>query len=850
MNTPHTPMMQQYWEIKSTYPNELLFYRLGDFYELFYDDAIKAAKLLDITLTQRGQSQGKPIPMAGVPFHAAENYLARLVKLGESIVICEQVGDPATSKGPVERKVSRIITPGTLTDDTLLEQQNTHSILSIHTQKNRIGLAWLTLTTQTIYVQEIALSELSNSIARIQPAEILIAENSNLIDILQPLSIAITKRNTNNYQYPSCYKKLLEQLHVNNLHGFGCEDNKLAICASGNLIDYVHLTQQQQLSHINALKVSKNDDYLQIDQASRAHLEITEHPQGNKTHTLLHSINYTHTSMGKRKLSHWLHHPLQDTKRITSRQNAISCLIEHPNTIEILQKHLHLIQDMERILTRVSIQTARPKDLLALRTSLENIPFILQAITSLNQPNLENKIRTLLPHSDMHVLLSKAIVDQPPATIRDGGVLKAGYNEELDALRDIHQHAQDYLAKLAETQKAELGISQLKVGYNKIAGYYIEISKQHQNVIPAHYIRRQTLKNAERYTIEELQTFEQKALNAASEALSKEKALYLVLQETISKDINALLNSANVIAKLDSLLSLAICAIKHRYTKPHFVTERKIEITQGRHPIVSQLQAKRFIANDTLLHKDLAIQIITGPNMGGKSTYMRQNALIILLAHIGSYVPAKECTLGIIDRIFCRVGAHDDLAGGRSTFMVEMTETANILHNATARSFVLMDEVGRGTSTYDGLALAWACVHYLSEHNQSMVQFATHYFELTEIAENTSGIQNVHLQAVEQQGQLIFLYKVCAGATDKSYGISVAKLAGMPKSALQYAEKKLHMLQDNHHLPLQGSIFTQATTSVSQVEEQLKHLNIDEISPKEAWNTLSELIDDITQTAS
>ncbi len=841
-------MMQQYWDLKSQYPDQLLFYRLGDFYELFYDDAKKAARLLDITLTQRGQSAGQPIPMAGIPYHAAENYLAKLVKQGESVVICEQKGDPTTSKGPVERAVSRIITPGTLSDEALLGQA-TNTLLCIFAKKKNYGLAWLELSKATVFIQEIPQTLLSDTLARIRPAEILIAQSQNVIAEQITQATPITQRTSSGFNYASCRQKLLEQLQVGSLHGFGCDDMTLGITAAGNLIDYVHITQQQKLEYINTIEVASHNNYLHLDHASRAHLEITENIQGDTQHSLMQCINYTQCVLGKRMLAYWLHHPLQNIESIHARLAIVATFVEHNNLRNSLRKALKNISDIERIHTRINLKTARPTDLIALKLSLATLPKILDLLDELpDNEHLVSLTANIQPLTEELDLLNRAIIDEPPATIRDGGVLKALYDTELDELRNINQDAQSYLENIESTERSALGIPNLKVGYNKIAGYYIEISKQHQDRVPEHYRRRQTLKNAERYSIEALQNFENKALSAASRALAKEKHLYHELLETLSHNSTVLLEIANAIAQLDCLAGFGELAQTQNYIQPVFSKQQGLYIESGRHPMLAQKDPANFIANHTDLSQTHAIEIITGPNMGGKSTYMRQTALIALLAHIGCYVPAQACKLGLLDSIYCRVGSADDLAGGRSTFMVEMTETANILHHATTRSLVIMDEVGRGTSTYDGLAIAWACVKYLAEHNQSLVMFATHYFELTELAQALPCVRNMHMQAIEQHGTLVFLYRLQQGATDKSYGLQVAKLAGLPKPALHYAKTQLATLNAQSAHPLQSNLFQQEPAP-AQPNPKLLAIDIDNISPKQAWEILAELIEDASLTA-
>lgn len=853
MSKTHTPMMKQYWDIKSQYPDQLVFYRLGDFYELFYDDAKKASQLLNITLTQRGQSAGEPIPMAGVPFHAAENYLAKLVKLGQSIVICEQQGDPATSKGPVERVVKRIITPGTLSDEALLDNQQANIIMCLFCKNNKIGIAWLELSNNTISIQQCDNSDYASVISRIQPAEMLVAEDQ--YPSFQPTieHYSVTKRTATSFQAQSCKKTLLEQLQTADLHGYGCEKMDLCIIAAGNLLDYIHITQQQNMQHINAIQIASHQDFLQIDPATRNHLEITENIKNQSEHTLLSSLSHTQTAMGKRLLSHWLHHPLRAQNTILERQHAITCIAEHHDRHQELITLLKKTGDIQRILTRITLETAKPRDLITLRDTLSTLPSIVDVLDTI--PQSQEKVflkKDLQLFTQENALLERAIIHEPPVTIRDGGVIAPHYDHELDELRNIHQNAQEYLKNLENTEKENLNIPNLKVGYNKIAGYYIEISKQYQNRVPDSYIRRQTLKNAERYTIRALQEFEQKALSAASKALAKEKWLYTELMHKLTHNLAAMQKMASALAKVDVIQCFAVVAKSKDYCAPTFNLERGMHIEEGKHPIVIQNNHDHFIANDTFLDENRHIQIITGPNMGGKSTYMRQTALIVLMAHIGSYVPAKKCQLGPIDKIFCRVGSADDLAGGRSTFMVEMTETANILHNATPNSLVLMDEVGRGTSTYDGMAIAWACIRYLAEKNQSMVLFATHFFELTELNQYIKTIQNVHLAADEKQGSLVFLYKVQSGSTNKSYGLQVAKLAGVPSNVVRYAKEKLQSLQQENTHSLQQDIFQNPSQSIqptiSPIEAMLKGININQTAPIQAWEILKNMIEKSEET--
>lgn len=849
VSTTHTPMMQQYWEIKQQYPDQLLFYRLGDFYELFYEDATKAARLLNITLTHRGQSKGEKIPMAGVPYHAVDNYLAKLVKLGQNIVICEQVGDPGSHKGPLKRAVSRIITPGTITDEALLEHAQSSLLLSIFISKKNHACAWIDLTQACVMVQNCSDANTLNAVlARVQPSEVIIAESQQQQCQALNIQAPITTRPDSSFQYQSARQRLLEQCQSQDLRAFGCEDLPCVIQAAGSLLQYIHITQQQQLSHINGIQTVHAAEYIYLDANARMHLAITADSHGESTHSLFSLLAQAQkTAMGKRKLRHWLHHPLTSHPKIYQRQAVITQLIEH----QLLTHLSHLlanIGDCERILARIALLSAKPRDLVQLRQSLATLPAIAQQLAILTpEPSslgaqIQQQIR---PFPAVQTLLENAVIDNPPSTIRDGGVLAAGYDQQLDHLRNLQSNANDFLHQLEQREREQHQLSSLKVGYNKIAGYYIEISKQQASQAPTHYIRRQTLKNVERFTLTELKEFENEALSASSRALALEKKLYEQLLTELSTELKALQQTSNALASLDVLQALAQHAQAHNYCPPTFSQHANICIINGKHPVLATNANNGFVANDSHLTQAHPIQLITGPNMGGKSTYMRQTGIITLLAHIGSYVPAEQATFGPLESIFCRVGSGDDPSSGRSTFMVEMAETAHILHHANSKSLVLMDEIGRGTSTYDGLALAWACLRHLAEKNQAFVLFATHYFELTELAQQLPQISNIHVAASEHNATLVFAYKVCPGAASKSYGIQVAKLAGVPPSVLQEANcQLLRLLQQNSH---QRPISTQTELFVAKSTEHpvvthLRTLDLDNISPKQAWSELADMV--------
>jgi DNA mismatch repair protein MutS len=787
-----TPMMQQYLGIKAQHPHELLFYRMGDFYEMFFDDAVRAAKLLDISLTARGQAAGKPIPMAGVPYHAAENYIARLVRMGETIAICEQIGDPATSKGPVERKVCRVISPGTLSDEAFLDERQENLIVSIYKNKTLYGLATLELSTGRFAVTELkSEQDLQTEIARLKPAELIIAEGLKLAFMEQLYNCAIKTRPALDFDYAAAYKNLCLQFQTHDLNSFALENITVAVCAAGCLLSYVQQSQRCELPHIKAIILENKSESIQIDAHSRRNLELSTNLLGNKEHTLVNILDHTATSMGSRLLKRWLGRPLRGHSQLQQRHQAVAAFKQNQSYLP-LAPVLENIGDIERILCRIALLTARPRDLIKLRQALDQIPNLRQILDTFTEPQLLQDLTAALHALPQTAeLLTKAIIANPPLLIRDGGVIASGYDAELDRLRSIHTDADAYLLNLEQQERTNTGLSTLKVGYNRVHGYYIELSRAQSHKPPAHYQRRQTLKNVERYITPELKSFEDQILSSRERALNREKYLYEELLQALKLQISDLQSTAQALASIDVLQNFAKLADDYNYCCPQFSDLPGIELKAARHPVVEQLQSQAFVPNDCLLNQDNCMYIITGPNMGGKSTYMRQIALIALLAHIGSWVPAASAKIGPIDQIFTRIGAADDLAGGRSTFMVEMTEAANILHHSTANSLVLMDEIGRGTSTFDGLALAWAIAKNLLTTNKAFTLFATHYFEMSNLPEILPRVANIHFAAIEQNDQLIFLHQAKPGPASKSFGIQVAKLAGIPQKVIADAKSKL-----------------------------------------------------------
>ncbi len=789
-----SPGMRQYRNIKTQYPDILLFYHMGDFYELFFDDAKKAAKLLDLTVTTRNPNSDNPIPMAGVPVHAAETYLARLVSLGESVAICDQVSDPKNSKGLVERKVVRVLTPGTLVEDSLLEEDRENLLVAMCQNEATVGVATIELSTGRFTLKETAgtYENLQSEIYRLQPAEILLPEDMRV----QTGRLDPQRRPAWIFDVDTCRRLLCEQLEVPGLVGFGCEEMESGIAAAGALLQYLQEVHRPLLPHVKTLTVERDEDYLYLDAVSRACLEIDRPLSGDnsKQNTLTAIHDRTKTPMGTRCLHRWFMRPLRNQAQLRQRQEMIANILD---CIEInsLQEKLKKCCDLERILSRLSLGNARPRDFIGLRETLRLVPEIKNYLTLLDC-ELSTALGTeMTARPDLVELLDRAVNDIPPVTIRDGGVIKDGYDPELDRLRKISKGSDNFLLEFEKGERIRMDCSKLKISYNRIQGYYIEVPKSQAERVPENYLRTQTLKNAERYTTSELKQYEQQVITAREQALSREKQVYRMLTESFLPSLSALQTCAWALASFDALVALADCARCYNYHRPLLSERIGIHIVAGRHPVVERMPGIEFVPNDTVLDEDRRMLIITGPNMGGKSTYMRQVAQIVLLAHVGAYVPADRAVIGPIDRIFTRIGASDDIASGRSTFMVEMTETANILNNSSANSLVLMDEIGRGTSTFDGLSLAWACALDLAARNRPLTLFATHYFELATLASEQKTIRNVHIDAIESQGKIIFLHKVKEGSADKSYGVQVARLAGIPTAVIKHAQHKLQMLE-------------------------------------------------------
>lgn len=856
-------MMQQYFRIKREHPNELVFYRMGDFYEVFFEDAKTAARILDITLTARGKSGGEAIPMAGVPYHAAENYIAKLVRSGISVAVCEQIGDPATSKGPVERKVVRVVTPGTLTDEAFLEERRDNLLCALHFNSDeQFGLAWLDLSAGRFAVTECAsISEMLAEMQRLKPAEVLISEQFPYEDGLST-SAGIRRQGAWHFDYESCQRLLCSHFKTKDLSGFGCADMNLAVQAAGCLLQYAKDTQQSELLHLRTLSKESRSDAIMLDAASRKNLEIDTNYAGEQLHTLAWVMDHCQTAMGSRLLRRWLNQPLRNRDIVSERNDAVQELLTNYH-YEGLQDTLKQVGDIERILSRIALKSARPRDLSRLRDTLIQLPALQAKLSPLQTQRLSQLSKMISEHPLLSQLLSDAIIDNPPVVIRDGGVIKEGYDTELDELKNLSSHAGQFLVDLETKEREESGLSSLKVGYNRVHGYFIEISKAQSDKAPERYIRRQTLKNAERFITPELKSFEDKALSSKSRALSREKALYEALLDTLNKALAELQTCAAGLSELDVLCNFSERAQNLELHRPEFSDGCGVSIESGRHLVVESLLSEPFVPNDLVLDPGRKMLIITGPNMGGKSTYMRQVALIVLLAGTGSFVPATQAKIGDVDQIFTRMGSSDDTAGGRSTFMVEMTETANILNNATANSLVLMDEVGRGTSTFDGLSLAWSSAKHLAENIKAYTLFATHYFEMTQLPEEVASTANVHLTATEHEDNIVFLHNVLNGAASQSYGLQVAKLAGVPDQVIVHAKQQLAKLERRetptltsidtplmshtsaHSLPetlsasvIQNDLFA---SSASPLEHELEQLELDEMTPRQALDKLYQL---------
>ncbi|MFJ5386837.1 DNA mismatch repair protein MutS [Pectobacterium sp. CHL-2024] len=841
--TAHTPMMQQYFRLKAEHPEILLFYRMGDFYELFYDDAKRASQLLDISLTKRGASAGEPIPMAGVPHHAVENYLARLVQMGESVAICEQVGDPATSKGPVERKVVRIVTPGTISDEALLQEKQDNLLAAIWQDGRGFGYATLDISSGRFRVSEPDDREtMAAELQRTNPAELLYPESFESMDLIENRH-GLRRRPLWEFEPDTARQQLNLQFGTRDLTGFGVEQAKLALRAAGCLLQYAKDTQRTSLPHIRGITMERQQDGIIMDAATRRNLELTQNLSGGVENTLAAVLDCTVTAMGSRMLKRWIHMPSRDIDALTQRQQAISAL---QDITPDLQPYLRQVGDLERILARLALRTARPRDLARMRHAFQQFPDIREQLAPLDTDSVRRLVSLIGQFDELRDLLERAVVEAPPVLVRDGGVIAPGYHAELDEWRALADGASDYLDRLEIREREKLGLDTLKVGFNGVHGYYIQVSRGQSHLVPIHYVRRQTLKNAERYIIPELKEYEDKVLTSKGKALALEKALYDELFDLLLPHLAELQQSAAALAELDVLTNLAERADTLNYVCPTLSDKPGIKITGGRHPVVEQVLREPFISNPLSLAPQRRMLIITGPNMGGKSTYMRQAALIVLMAHIGCFVPADQAVIGPVDRIFTRVGAADDLASGRSTFMVEMTETANILHNATENSLVLMDEIGRGTSTYDGLSLAWACAENLANRIKAMTLFATHYFELTTLPEKMEGVVNVHLDAREHGDTIAFMHSVQDGAASKSYGLAVAALAGVPKEVIKRARQKLKELETLSNNASSSHIDGAQLALLSNDEpspamEALEAIEPDALTPRQALDWLYQL---------
>ncbi len=839
-------MMQQYLRLKADHPDKLLFYRMGDFYELFYGDAERAAQLLDITLTSRGSSAGVPIKMAGVPYHAAEQYLARLVKLGESVAICEQIGDPATAKGPVERKVMRVVTPGTLTDAALLDDKRDNILLALHRVRDTLGIAWLSLASGRFAVIETAWRNLDAELERLRPAEILAPENLEAA-LSASLKIPVRRVSPWHFDLDAARRNLCAQFGTHDLNGFGAEQHTVALGAANALLDYVKSTQGAAVAHLRVLIVEQSSAWVRMDPATRRNLELTETLRGESVPTLLSLLDHCATSMGSRRLRHALHHPLTDRALLRARHAAVAELLQ-TRQHEPVHTLLRVCVDVERITSRLALKTARPRDLSGLRDTLQQLPALHAIIGASSSPRIAAIASALNLRTAIAALLVCAIRPEPASVLREGGVIADGFDATLDELRGIQNNCGEFLLALEAREKARTGITTLKVEYNRVHGFYIEVSRAQSDNVPDDYRRRQTLKNAERYITPELKTFEDKALSAQDRALAREKLLYEKLLDDLAPHIPALQHTASALGELDMLATFAERAAALDWNAPEFCDDHSIEIDAGRHPVV-QAQVDTYIPNDVRLSPARQMLLITGPNMGGKSTYMRQVAMIVLLAHCGSFVPAARARIGPVDQIFTRIGAADDLAGGRSTFMVEMTEAAYILHHATPKSLVLMDEIGRGTSTYDGLALAGAIARHLVEKSRCYTLFATHYFELTALAVKLREVANVHFDAIEHKDHIVFLHSVEEGPANQSYGLQVAQLAGVPATVIRAAQRNLLALEEKGaSASPQRDLFSPASVSAEVVVPPehpllgaLRNLDPDALTPRDALDVLYRL---------
>jgi DNA mismatch repair protein MutS len=847
----HTPMIQQYLRIKAQHQDQLLFYRLGDFYELFYGDAERAARLLNLTLTSRGSSGGAAVPMAGVPAVSVDQYLARLVKLGESVAICEQIGDPATAQGPVERQVTRIVTPGTLTDSALLNPKADSRLAAVafqsgrRGQPTRVGIAWLVLASGDLRATETTLEALSDELTRIEPAEVLVAESAR--DALAGVTCV---RTLNEWHFDAALgeQRLRDLLGVAHLDAYGIAGRVAALAACGALLGYAEQTQKQRLSHITTLRFQSESDSIGLDQATRRNLELTEPLYGRDGPCLLSVLDRCRTGMGSRRLRSWLSEPLRDAAAAEARHQVIEALLRSACMGQIVEE-LTRLPDLDRIAARAALKSARPRELAALRDALPSIARIGASTRSLDAPLSREFAAGMQLPAALGQELGHALLPEPAPSPRDGDVIQAGYDAELDELRSLRDHAGQFLTELEARERARTGIANLRVEYNRVHGFYIEVTHGQTEKVPDDYRRRQTLKNAERYITPELKSFEDRALSAQERARARERHLYDALLASLLPHVPAVLRAAEALASLDALAAFAEHAGEANWVRPRLLAEPVVHIEGARHPVVER-SLEVYVPNDCRLDQQRRMLIVTGPNMGGKSTYMRSVALIVLLAYCGSFVPASSARIGPIDRILTRIGASDDLARGASTFMVEMTEAAAILHAAGEHSLVLMDEIGRGTSTFDGLALAAAIAHELAARNRSLTLFATHYFELTQLAQSQPQVANVHVAAAEANGKVVFLHQVREGPANQSYGLAVAALAGVPAAIVRRARNLLVQLEQRAVASGNQLDLFQAADAASpqpalpdRLRERLAAVDVEQLSARAALDLVYELIE-------
>jgi len=851
MSSPeHTPMMQQYLRIKAQQPNVLLFYRMGDFYELFYADAERAARLLNITLTRRGTSAGAPIPMAGVPVVSVEQYLARLVKLGESVAICEQIGDPATSKGPVERKVMRVVTPGTVTDTGLLNAKADAALAAVHVDRKRgmVGIAWLVLASGDLRATEAPLARLGSELARIAPSEMLVAEAN--ADSLPAAGVVAQSVPDWHFDPARGHELLCRQFEVATLQAYGVEDMPAVLAACAALLTYAQQTQSERLAHVTTLRLESETDFVVLDPVTRRNLELTEPLWRDDGPTLFKLLDGCATGMGSRRLRHWLHHPLRDRHPAAARHDVIEALLDHGAHAQLLDD-LRQVPDIDRIAGRIALKSARPRELAALRDALPRLDRAAALAAALPAALAQQLALAAAAPTGLADGLTRTLLPEPAFAPRDGDVIAPGFDAELDELRALRDNAGAFLLDLEGRERARTGIANLRVEYNRVHGFYIEVTQGQLDKVPDDYRRRQTLKNAERFITPELKAFEDKALSAQERARNRERELYEALLAGLAAQVAALLRAADAIASLDALAALALHAERAQWVRPRLTDAPGLELKALRHPVVER-ELETYVPNDCQLAPDRRLLVITGPNMGGKSTYMRSVALAALLAYVGSYVPASGARLGPIDRILTRIGAADDLARGASTFMVEMTEAAAILNSATERSLVLMDEIGRGTSTFDGLALAGAIARELAEKNRCFTLFATHYFELTQLAESIPQVANVHVAAAESRGKVVFLHEVRDGPASQSYGLAVAQLAGVAPAVVRRARALLVQLEERAAgTRPQLDLFAAGAPASAEPEPadalhdalraRLASVDVDALTPRAALDLLYEL---------